>query len=122
MEIKIRKYRDIHIIILEGELDLYNAPDLERAFTALMNKGVSSFILDFEKVNYIDSSGVGILLKLRNLSDGNNLRFLLSSIEGEVSNVLKLTNLFRLFISVPDYRSGVKVIERNLISRRSTDQ
>ncbi|MDC7227560.1 MAG: STAS domain-containing protein [Spirochaetales bacterium] len=108
MEIKLKKYHDIYIMVLEGELDLYNAPELEKVFQTLVNQGIRVFILDFEKVSYIDSSGVGILLKLNGIANGRDFDFILSAVDGEVLNVLKLTNLIQFFPMEPDYTNAVK--------------
>jgi anti-sigma B factor antagonist len=108
MEIKLRKYRDIYILMLKGELDLYNATDLERMFLTLVNKGIDSFILDFEDIVYIDSSGVGILLKLNRIAKGKDLNFMLSGVNGEVLNVLTLSNLIKFFPVTDTYQKAVK--------------
>ena len=108
MEIKLKKYQDIHVLLLEGELDLYNAPNLEKVFMSLKNRGVESYVLDFERISYIDSSGVGILLKLNGIANGGQLNFVLSGVDGEVLNVLELTNLIRFFPVEPDFRSAIK--------------
>jgi anti-sigma B factor antagonist len=108
MEIKLKKHRKIYLIILSGELDLYNAPKLERAFSSLKAKGAEFLIIDFDEVDYIDSSGVGILIKLKSLSASGKIVFMLSGIKGEVLNVLKLTNLIKFFPISPTLQSGIK--------------
>ena len=110
MDIKINKYRNIYILMMFGELDLYNAPRLEKAFLALKEKGINYFVIDFEKISYIDSSGVGTLLKLKNISENSGLVFLLSSIKGEVLNVLELTNLLQFFSVTENYKTGIRKI------------
>jgi len=109
MEIRIRKFREIYIIILEGELDLYNAPRLEACFRTVHSRGAAALILDFENVTYIDSSGIGILLKLKNMSSENSLKFTISGVDGEVLNVLKLTNLLPFFSLAENYRQGIRM-------------
>lgn len=100
-------------MLLNGELDLYNAPRLEKIFNALVQKDKLSFIIDFENVKYIDSSGIGVLLKINGIAKGRDLDFILSSINGEVHNVLKLTNLIQFFPIVENYQSGVKKLLKN---------
>ena len=115
MEIKLKKYQEIFIMFLDGELDLYNAPELEKTFMSLINKKAKYYVLDFEKVTYIDSSGVGVLLKLNGVAKSMQLKFVLSGVEGEVLNVLKLTNLIQFFPLADDYREGIKNIMNGVV-------
>ena len=48
-------------IALEGRLDTTTAPDLERAMKESLD-GVSELTLDFEKLEYISSAGLRVLL------------------------------------------------------------
>ncbi len=108
MEIQHKKFRDIHILFLSGELDLYNATSLEKLFTNLIKKEVKNIILDFENINYIDSSGIGVLLKLKSLSSESSVLFSLSNVTGEVLNVLKLTNLIQFFEIADNYETAIR--------------
>ncbi len=46
---------------LEGRLDTVTAPDLEKELKASLD-GVSELVLDFEKLEYISSAGLRVLL------------------------------------------------------------
>ncbi len=46
---------------LEGRLDTMTAPDLEKDLKASLD-GVKSLVLDFEKLEYISSAGLRVLL------------------------------------------------------------
>ena len=46
---------------LEGRLDTLTAPELEQAFADSLD-GVSDLTLDFEKLDYISSAGLRVLL------------------------------------------------------------
>ena len=48
-------------IALEGRLDTTTAPELERALKESLD-GVSELTLDFEKLEYISSAGLRVLL------------------------------------------------------------
>ena len=107
MDTRIKRFRDIYILLLEGELDLYHTPAVEEQFYKLCRMGIHRLILDLEEVSYIDSSGVGILLKLKNLSMEKKVNFSLSGVAGEVLNVLKLTNLVPFFSIADTYQQGI---------------
>ena len=46
---------------LEGRLDTVTAPDLEKEIKSSLG-GVTSLLLDFEKLDYISSAGLRVLL------------------------------------------------------------
>ena len=46
---------------LEGRLDTNIAPELEAAFGEIL-EGVESLVLDFEKLEYVSSAGLRVLL------------------------------------------------------------
>ncbi len=49
------------VFALEGRLDTVTAPDLEKELKASLD-GVKELILDFEKLEYISSAGLRVLL------------------------------------------------------------
>lgn len=49
------------VVALEGRLDTVTAPELEAALKDAL-EGVETLILDFEKLDYISSAGLRVLL------------------------------------------------------------
>jgi anti-anti-sigma factor len=61
-------------IYLEGEINSYNAEDVEEEIDSLVSKGnFNSIELDFEKVNYVSSAGLRIVVKLKQQFDQTSL-------------------------------------------------
>ena len=56
-------------IFLEGRLDSFNAPDLEKELISI--EPGTTIILDFEKLEYLTSAGLRILLNLQQNFEGN---------------------------------------------------
>lgn len=48
-------------LALEGRLDTNTAPQLEEALSGMLD-GMESLILDFEKLDYVSSAGLRVLL------------------------------------------------------------
>jgi anti-anti-sigma factor len=55
---------NITIISVEGEINLYNAKEIKDRVDELIRQERYKIILDFEKVPFVDSSGLGLLFKL----------------------------------------------------------
>ena len=54
--------RDIRIVLVEGFLDAHTFPDLEKLLSSLIDEGIIFIVLDFEKLEYISSAGLGVLI------------------------------------------------------------
>ncbi len=62
MEITRRESGNIVILDINGEIDLYNAPEIKDVIAKLIEEQKYYTIINLEKVSYIDSSGIGALI------------------------------------------------------------
>ena len=62
MKIDLNKENDKLIISLEGRLDTNTSPELESEYKKLDEKNI---VLDLEKLNYISSAGLRVLLNMQ---------------------------------------------------------
>ena len=51
----------ISTVQVRGEIDIYTCADLRKTFTDIIDNGTTSFILDLEHIQYIDSTGLGTI-------------------------------------------------------------
>ena len=69
LEVKVSFYKDeIGIISMKGELTVFNQEFdmLHREVMAYIKMGIYRFILNLEELRYIDSSGVGLVMRMVN--------------------------------------------------------
>jgi len=50
------------IIDLEGEVDVYTAPQLKQQIINLLDGGVKHVVVNLEAVDYLDSTALGVLI------------------------------------------------------------
>jgi anti-sigma B factor antagonist len=50
------------LLVIGGEVDVYSAPKLREKITALIDAGMHRLILDIEGVEFLDSTGLGVLV------------------------------------------------------------
>jgi len=93
MEIKLESKNDVHILALHGELDLYNAPKLKAISATLLEKNSAKVIIDMLAVEYIDSTGVGVILNIHTAAKKNGIAFYIINVHGTVEKVFRLTKL-----------------------------
>ena len=50
------------IVAVGGEIDVYTAPKLRECITGLVDEGHRDLIIDLEQVEFMDSTGLGVLV------------------------------------------------------------
>lgn len=111
MVINRREVGDIVIFDITGEIDLYNAPEIKEKIKDEMNKNKVNIIINLDKVTYIDSSGIGVLISsLSNLKKvGGALKLInvYASVR-KVFELTKLTSFFDIYDSEQDALASFK--------------
>ncbi len=97
MELKMRKNKDVFIIDVSGEMDLYNSYKLKELVMKMMERQVKSVIINMEAVDYIDSSGIGALIHIYSTMKKANCQLYMTNIHGSVKKVIELTKLMGYF-------------------------
>ena len=111
MDIKRREVGDIVIFDINGEIDLYNAPEIKEKIKEEMNKNKVNIIINLDKVTYIDSSGIGVLISslsnLKKVGGGLKLINVYASVR-KVFELTKLTSFFDIYDSETDALNAFK--------------
>ena len=111
MELKIRKHSETYIIDVDGEMDLYNSYKLKELVMKMLEKKIERFIVNLEKVDYIDSSGIGALIYVCSTIKKMNLKFVIANIHGSVKKVIELTKLMGYFPIANSIEEAIKRVE-----------
>ncbi len=88
------------VLHLQGELDLYNAPDLREALTEAVGREPARLVVDLGAVEFIDSTALGVLVEGR-AKLPNRRAFLLAAPGAETRRALAVSGLDR-HLSVHD--------------------
>ena len=81
-----------HVVTVRGELDLYTAPELERAL-GLNGTAHGRVVVDLRECSFIDSTGLGILIAADRRSGCDGLLIVANGLE--VLRALEVTGLDR---------------------------
>ncbi|AAN50294.1 STAS domain-containing protein [Leptospira interrogans] len=111
MEITRRESGNIVILDINGEIDLYNAPEIKDVIAKLIEEQKYYTIINLEKVSYIDSSGIGALISsLSNLKkyQGGLKIINVSGSARKVFELTKLTSFFEIFDNESEAVSAFK--------------
>ena len=95
--------RTVH---LEGTCDLASAPQLREKLLELRPPAVRDLVIDVSGLEFIDSTGLGLLLgAMRRLREAGGT-FGLAGATGAVLRVLEITDLDKVFPLFPDIESA----------------
>ncbi|MFI7606249.1 STAS domain-containing protein [Micromonospora sp. NPDC049366] len=81
-------------VAVGGEVDLSNAPDLEREITAAVESDATEIIIDLDEVTFLDSAGINVLLKGRRLADDRGRTYRVAQARGMVRQLLLMTGVW----------------------------
>ena len=113
MEIKLKKYSTTYIIEVVGDMDLYSSFELKNVVTKMLAKNIKNYVVDLAKVDYIDSSGIGVLIHIySNIKKLNNI-LKICNVHGSVEKVIKLTKLSQYFPIVGSVKEALLQIEQS---------
>src|SRR5829696_7313599 len=62
LSLETRQVDNRTVVTVGGEIDVYTAPKLRDKITDLVNAGHHSLVIDMEKVEFLDSTGLGVLV------------------------------------------------------------
>lgn len=95
----------ITVLAPEGELNLHTNASLRSAFDALYDKGVRKMVIDFDKVTYIDSVGLALMIEMLQRLGQNNGTLALANMGDKVKylfEVAKIDMMLSIFQSRND--------------------
>ncbi len=85
-------------ISLAGRFDFHAHRDFRQCSDEILaDPAVKELDIDFARVDYLDSSALGMLLLLREKAEGQGKRVVLSGLQGTVKQVLDIANFGKLF-------------------------
>lgn len=97
LSLHTRTEGDFEIIDVAGEIDVYTAPRLREALVDLVAKGRHNLIIDVERVEFLDSTGLGVLVGglKRVRSHGGSLDVVCT--QDRLLKIFRITGLSKVF-------------------------
>jgi anti-sigma B factor antagonist len=85
------------VLLVGGELEFATAGALRRALLDLFQQGADPLVVDLAGVQFIDSSGVSLLIQAKQRFDSRGRAFVLRNPAHRVLRVLEVAGLVELF-------------------------
>ncbi|HTL23758.1 MAG TPA: STAS domain-containing protein [Mycobacteriales bacterium] len=97
LTLESREEGDRTVVAVGGEIDVYTAPKLREQLVDLVNDGRYHLVVDMEAVEFLDSTGLGVLvggLKRVRAHDGS-LRLVCT--QERILKIFRITGLTKVF-------------------------
>lgn len=111
MELTVKQLNsNVTAIELEGEMDLYNSHKLKQLVQNVYEQEPKALILDFQRLEYIDSSGISVLLYAYTQAKKQELGLWFVNLHGPVRKVIELTSLLGFFPIANSYEEALSML------------
>lgn len=103
-EVRVESRESATVVTATGEVDIATAPHLRETLEHTLTTTPPVLILDFSGVTYFDSTGLDVLVHLRNITEDGQLHLVVSR---AVRRPLLITGLDRLIPTHDDLASAL---------------
>jgi len=108
MQIKFEQKNDVMICYIDGDIDINTSPEFNKAIEKIARDKAAKVVINFEKVGYVDSSGLAtVVAALKRLKTyGGRLK--LVNLSTKVKNLFEITRLDKLFEIIENEQEAIK--------------
>lgn len=97
MGMKAENKNGLMVCYIEGEIDINTAPEIKKSFQGLLAKKTPKMVINFCKVNYVDSSGLATLVEILKGMKSYGGRMRLTNLSPKIKGLFEITKLEKLF-------------------------
>ena len=95
MDVKSFEKEGVVVFQVNGEINISTSPELKKQFE---KQPLKKIVVDLEKVNYIDSSGLATLVEILKKTKMQGGALGLSGLSDKVKSLFEITKLDKLFM------------------------
>ncbi len=109
MEITVTDAGEVKVIRIEGKLDTQTSSDAQAQLTQLIDQGATKLVVNFEKLDYISSAGLRVLLaaaKQLKVNSGELRICSLNEVVQEVFDISGFTTILTVTKTEPEALEG----------------
>lgn len=103
-----RQLGAVTIVDVRGRFTMIEGEAVHELLLDLFHDGKTKVLLNLHEVTYLDSSGVGMLMRALYSAKKNNVDLRAVDLSARVKEVLHLANLHTVFADFPDEQSALR--------------
>ena len=108
MEITVSDAGEVKVVRIEGELDTVTSPEAEAKLTQLVDQGVKKIVINFEKLEYINSAGLRVLLMTAKQLNAINGELRVSSLNEDVREIFRMAGFTTILRVKPTEKDALE--------------
>ena len=112
MKVNKKQIGKVLVLEIEGVMDAEHSSQIKKSFSQVQEEGEKNIVLDLNKVSFIDSTGLGILISLMRHLNEQEGRLQLSGLQDEVKSIFEITRLFRVFEISQSVEQAIQEIQK----------
>src|SRR4030081_3829171 len=110
LEAHVKHQPRIAIVHLEGEINSFAEEVLNAACAEAESQGSDAIVLNFSKVDYINSTGIALIVGLLARARKSHHRLLACGLSEHYIEIFQITRLADFMTVFPDEKSAVDVV------------
>jgi anti-anti-sigma factor len=91
MKIEVKQDGEIFVVELEGRMDTNTSPEFQKEMEAYYTKQGFNMILDFDKLDFVSSAGLRVLLLIQKKSKALSGSLVIKNVKPEIQEVFDMT-------------------------------
>ncbi|MFC7441046.1 anti-sigma F factor antagonist [Laceyella putida] len=108
LHIQVKHYRNVLVVRLRGELDHHASEQVRRSIEDELAKGQSShLVLNLADLEFMDSSGLGVILGRYKKVSQLGGKMMLCAIRPSVHRLMEMSGLFKILPTYEDEHSAI---------------
>jgi len=102
---------------LIGEIDVFASPEVKSALVAAIKDGQNLLVVDFARVSYIDSTGLGALVAALKAARDSGGSIAVVCKDPQIRRIFDVTGLVKVFGMFDDIASAKASLHEKFIAR-----
>jgi anti-sigma B factor antagonist len=97
LELETTEQNGKSVLTVRGEIDVYTAPRLRQTIVDLVEAGANDIVVDMEAVDFLDSTGLGVLVEALKRVRSREGDLALVATQDKILKIFDITGLNKAF-------------------------
>ncbi|HTR46107.1 MAG TPA: STAS domain-containing protein [Verrucomicrobiae bacterium] len=103
-----RQFGDVTVVDVRGRFTMIEGEAVHELVLDLIADGRKKILMNFRDVTYLDSSGVGLLVRALYSAQKNGAQLKAVELSPRAAEVLRLVSLHKIFSDFPDEQTALR--------------
>ena len=107
LEVEVRQERGVVVLDLRGEINGFAQEALDAAYAEAESNDPEAILLNFQRVDYINSTGIALIVSLLARARASKRRLLACNLSEHYVEIFEITRLSDFISVLPDEESAI---------------